>query len=106
MSPSSPQRDHLRAGISRAGRSHDDALPIIQSVVSWWQGLRSHELTLSLRSAAAARRGGRDRRALLKGEPAHVGALVLRATAYLHLADLDLAKRHLGEARRRLGRAH
>ncbi len=44
--------------------------------------------------------------ALLKGEPAHVGALVLRATAYLHLADLDLAKRHLGEARRRLSRAH
>jgi len=61
MSPS--QRDHLRVGISLAGRSHDDGLPIIQSVVSWWQGLRSHELTLSLRGAAAARRGGRDWRA-------------------------------------------
>ena len=37
--------------------------------------------------------------ALLKGEPGHLGALVLRARAYIQLADLDLAKRHLGEAR-------
>lgn len=38
--------------------------------------------------------------ALLKGEPGHLGALVLRARAYTQLADLDLAKRHLGEVRR------
>ena len=35
--------------------------------------------------------------ALLKGEPGHVDALLLRSRAYIHLADLDLAKRHLGE---------
>ena len=36
---------------------------------------------------------------LLKGEPGHLDALLLRSRAYIHLADLDLAKRHLGEVR-------
>jgi tetratricopeptide (TPR) repeat protein len=37
---------------------------------------------------------------ILKGDSTHVEALVLRAEAYLHIADLQMAKRHLSEALR------
>jgi Tfp pilus assembly protein PilF len=35
---------------------------------------------------------------VLKAEPSNQEALLARAAAYLHLADLDMAKRHVGEA--------
>lgn len=35
---------------------------------------------------------------LLKAEPGHREALVLRGDAYFYLNDVDLAKRHYGEA--------
>lgn len=35
---------------------------------------------------------------VLKAEPSNREALLARAQAYLHLADLDMAKRHVGEA--------
>jgi tetratricopeptide (TPR) repeat protein len=35
---------------------------------------------------------------VLKAEPSNSEALLARARAYLHLADLDMAKRHVGEA--------
>lgn len=37
---------------------------------------------------------------IVKGDSTHVDALVLRAEAYVHIADLQLAKRHLSEALR------
>mmetsp|Transcript_4150 Transcript_4150/g.6839 ORF Transcript_4150/g.6839 Transcript_4150/m.6839 type:complete len:478 (-) Transcript_4150:697-2130(-) len=38
---------------------------------------------------------------LLKNEPSHLAALVLRGRAYFYLFDHDLAKRHFGEALKR-----
>lgn len=35
---------------------------------------------------------------VLKAEPSNREALLARAAAYLQLADLDMAKRHVGEA--------
>jgi Flp pilus assembly protein TadD len=35
---------------------------------------------------------------VLKAEPSNREALLARAAAYLQLADLDMAKRHIGEA--------
>lgn len=35
---------------------------------------------------------------MLKAEPSNREALLARAAAYLQLADLDMAKRHVGEA--------
>ena len=35
---------------------------------------------------------------LLKGQPSNVQALILRGKSYFYIDDLDMAKRHFGEA--------
>jgi DnaJ family protein C protein 3 len=35
---------------------------------------------------------------IVKAVPGHLEALTLRGTAYMYLADHDMAKRHFGEA--------